>query len=98
MKDLRISKKFDASSVEYVDQNSFDYMYSTLNEEQHCVFNQMINGTNVFLTGNAGTGKSYVVKVFDMWCARNNINLIKTAPTGISAFEINGTTLHQQFR
>jgi len=33
-----------------------------------------------------------------MWCARNNINLIKTAPTGISAFEINGTTLHQQFR
>lgn len=94
---LKITNIFDASKVEYVDESSFDYMYSTLNDEQVAVFNQMINGTNVFLTGNAGTGKSYVVKVFDMWCENNNVNLVKTAPTGISAYEIGGATLHQQF-
>lgn len=73
-------------------------IYDTLNEEQKGVFERLINGENIFITGNAGTGKSYLVKAFSEWCVDNKYNLVKTAPTGIAALEIGGSTLHSQFR
>ncbi len=54
------------------------------------------SGKNVFLTGEAGTGKSYVVREF----IRKNRgrNLMVCAPTGIAALQVNGVTLHRAFR
>lgn len=35
-----------------------------LNQEQQKAFDLMLTGKNVFLTGNAGTGKSYLLNEF----------------------------------
>lgn len=74
------------------------HMYDTLNVEQKNVFERLINGENIFITGNAGTGKSYLVKAYNEYCTLNGIKLVKTAPTGVAANEIGGATLHHQFK
>ena len=73
-------------------------MYDTLNDEQKEVFKKLKNGENTFITGNAGTGKSYLVRAFAKWCDENGKTLVKTAPTGVAAIEIGGATLHSQFK
>lgn len=72
-------------------------LYETLNSGQKAIFDRLVKGENIFITGNAGTGKSYLVKAFDEWCDANKKNLVKTAPTGVAALEIGGATLHRQF-
>lgn len=71
---------------------------SNLNKDQKAVFDRLARGENIFITGNAGTGKSFLVKAFDEWCTNNKKNLVKTAPTGVAAMEIGGATLHSQFK
>lgn len=72
-------------------------IYASLNDEQKAVFNRLKNGENIFITGNAGTGKSYLVNAFSDYCDNEKISLIKTAPTGVAANEIGGATIHSQF-
>lgn len=52
------------------------------------------SGENVFLTGEAGTGKSYTVSRFVEWMRKERINYAITATTGIAASHINGYTIH----
>lgn len=49
-------------------------------------------GTNVFLTGTAGTGKSYTVNEI-----KESFNPLALAPTGIAATHVGGDTLHSFF-
>lgn len=49
----------------------------------------------IFLTGNAGTGKSYVVNKIVEQVGKQNV--ILTAPTGIAALNIGGITCHKMF-
>lgn len=74
------------------------YYRDRLGEEQRRIFQRMIAGENIFLTGNAGTGKSFLVDAFTEWCEENKINILKAAPTGIAACNIKGVTLHKLFR
>ena len=84
--------------------NKYNYpkSYNTLNEDQKLIFDMLIWGynnlKNFFLTGDAGVGKSYLINVLSEFCKLNAINLIKTAPTGIAAINIGGTTIHRQFK
>ncbi|XP_071788473.1 uncharacterized protein [Asterias amurensis] len=57
----------------------------------------------VFLTGGAGTGKSLLVKCIDYEATRifgsimrtpDDVSVMLTAPTGVAAFNINGSTVH----
>ena len=52
-------------------------------------------GYNVFLTGKAGTGKSFLVDYFVEKHPEKNI--IKCAPTGVAALRIGGATIHRTF-
>lgn len=52
-------------------------------------------GFNVFLTGKAGTGKSFLVDYFVEKHPEKNI--IKCAPTGVAALNIGGATIHRTF-
>lgn len=66
-----------------------------LTENQKKAYDAMMSGKNVFLTGEAGTGKSFVISTFLE--NNKNKNVLVTAPTGIAAINIHGSTLHRVF-
>lgn len=51
-------------------------------------------GKNVFLTGQAGSGKTYVLNQYIDWLRRHSIEPTITATTGIAATHIGGSTIH----
>lgn len=51
-------------------------------------------GHNVFLTGPAGSGKTYVLNSYISYLKSNNIPVAITASTGIAATHMNGRTIH----
>jgi ATP-dependent exoDNAse (exonuclease V) alpha subunit len=65
-----------------------------LNNEQLKVFNKVIEGNNIFLTGEAGSGKSFVIEAIKEWAKFNNKKMVITAPTGIAAQLAGGITIH----
>lgn len=73
-----------------------DVITANLTEEQLSALHLLESGVNVFLTGGAGTGKSYLINVFRKLNQRKNI--LVTAPTGVAAQNVNGATLHRTFR
>ncbi len=67
-----------------------------LREGQKKALEILESGENVFLTGEAGTGKSYVLNEF---LHRNSDkNIIVCAFTGIAAINVGGSTLHRVFK
>ena len=51
-------------------------------------------GHNVFLTGSAGSGKTFLINQFIAYLKSENINAGVTASTGIAATHISGRTIH----
>jgi ATP-dependent DNA helicase PIF1 len=51
-------------------------------------------GANVFLTGEPGSGKSYVAARYLAYLRRESIPVSITASTGIAAAQLGGTTIH----
>ncbi len=51
-------------------------------------------GKNVFLTGAAGTGKTYLLNQYINYLKSNQVRVAITASTGIAATHIQGTTIH----
>lgn len=49
---------------------------------------------NIFLTGQPGTGKTYLTNQYISWCLDNGKIPTITASTGIAAVHVGGTTLH----
>ena len=54
-------------------------------------------GRNVFLTGSAGTGKTYILNKYIQYLKEHGILPSIVAPTGIAASYIGGTTIHSFF-
>ncbi|XP_064415803.1 ATP-dependent DNA helicase PIF1 [Latimeria chalumnae] len=63
-----------------------------LSTEQSLVLSAVLSGKNVFFTGSAGTGKSYLLK--RIVGALPPKSTYATASTGVAACHIGGTTLH----
>lgn len=64
-------------------------------EEQLAAFELMENfDGNLFITGKAGTGKSYVLRYFK---AMTKQSYAVVAPTGIAALNVHGQTIHSFF-
>ena len=62
-----------------------------MNPEQQLALNDVVKGLNVFITGGAGVGKSFLVnKIFDV--IDKSIGIC--AMTGCAALLINGATVH----
>ena len=66
-----------------------------LNDEQQKALSTMLSGKNVFITGEAGTGKSTVVLEF---LRQTGKNAVVTAPTGRAAVNVGGVTIHSFFQ
>lgn len=67
-------------------------MYSYLSETQKSVVDSIENGDNVFITGAAGVGKSYLLNFLKEKFKNKSIHI--TATTGIAAVNVGGVTLH----
>ncbi|XP_062996335.1 ATP-dependent DNA helicase PIF1 isoform X1 [Elgaria multicarinata webbii] len=65
---------------------------ATLSQEQSMVLSAVLSGKNVFFTGSAGTGKSFLLKKIVASLPPNST--YATASTGVAACQIGGTTLH----
>jgi ATP-dependent exoDNAse (exonuclease V) alpha subunit len=70
---------------------------TNLKQKQAEALELMKSGKNVFLTGKAGTGKSFVTELFTEWAEENNKKILICAPTGIAALNIGGSTIHRAF-
>lgn len=51
-------------------------------------------GNNVFLTGAAGSGKTYVLNKYIQYLKKQHVTVAITASTGIAATHMNGKTIH----
>lgn len=51
-------------------------------------------GANVFLTGEPGAGKTYVINKYVAWLEAAGLQVAVTASTGIAATHIGGMTIH----
>lgn len=66
-----------------------------LDEEQNKALLLMeYSQKNMFITGKAGTGKSFLLEIFERATKKKTVKL---APTGIAALNIGGVTLHSAF-
>lgn len=69
-------------------------MYS---EKQQIFIDKVLSGSNVFLTGKAGTGKSFIVKEAIKLLQSKGKKVVALAPTGVAANNIGGQTIHSFF-
>lgn len=51
-------------------------------------------GHNIFLTGQAGSGKTFLLNEYIRFLKKNKIGVAVTASTGIAATHLNGSTIH----
>lgn len=62
--------------------------------KQEDAFDILKLGKNIFLTGSAGSGKTFLLNQYIRYLKKNNINVGITASTGIVATHLNGRTIH----
>lgn len=80
--------------VDEEDEEEVEKKEIILNFEQQSALTSFIKGSNIFLTGPAGTGKSVTLKKIIEHCESEGISFGVTATTGSAAFLIGGKTLH----
>lgn len=66
--------------------------------EQSQALDVMLSGKNCVLTGEAGTGKTFVTKQFVKKMRDMGKFVVVVAPTGIAAINIEGATIHSTFK
>lgn len=83
----------DTSKVPAAKKLHYNPTVGELTEEQIKILNAVLGGQNVFFTGSAGTGKSFLLK--KIISALPPDVTMATASTGVAACHIGGITLHQ---
>lgn len=72
-------------------------MSHKLSTKQQLFLDNIHAGKNIFLTGKAGTGKSYIVTKAIEILKQQGKNIVAIAPTGVAANNIGGQTIHSLF-
>ena len=68
---------------------------NALNEEQAAASRLALSGVNIFLTGAAGVGKSFLLRFIIQELEKLHSGQVAvTAPTGIAASHVQGVTIH----
>ena len=62
--------------------------------QQDEAFDLLKMGKNIFLTGAAGSGKTFLLNKYINYLRDNNVCVAVTASTGIAATHLQGTTIH----
>ena len=101
-KDLHVDM-FRSMAICKMSDEEFEEKKAQLTISQAEVFEKIAqHDTNtpmhLFITGGAGTGKSFLLRLLREQILRSNIhsmpNVLVAAPTGVAAFNINALTLH----
>lgn len=70
-------------------------------DSQRKIFMQVVQDlkldSTVFVSGAAGTGKSYLLRMLERYYRIHGYHVCKLAPTGVAAYNINGQTIHRFF-
>lgn len=61
---------------------------------QKQAFQILKQGENIYLTGPAGSGKTFLLNHFIKYLKKNNVGVAITASTGIAATHLGGITIH----
>lgn len=69
-----------------------------LSKNQQLFLKEVEDGKNVFLTGKAGTGKTFIVKKIIEQMKEQKRKFIAIAPTGVAANNLGGQTIHSLFQ
>lgn len=69
----------------------------TYSTKQNDFITAALSGRNIFLSGKAGTGKSFITKEAIKLLQDKGLNVIAVAPTGVAANNIEGATIHSTF-
>ena len=65
--------------------------------KQTTALNILKSGKNVFITGSAGTGKTYLLNLYNRYLKERRVYPTIVAPTGIAASHLGGQTIHSFF-
>lgn len=65
--------------------------------KQNTALNILKSGKNVFITGSAGTGKTYLLSLYTQYLKERRVYPAIVAPTGIAASHLGGQTIHSFF-
>ena len=80
------------------DSNDSDILLSSLSIEQQRAAERALSGHNLFITGSAGTGKSFLLKYIVQEARKQHHNhhdsVVITAPTGVAAINVGGSTIN----
>lgn len=68
-----------------------------LKSEQKKAYEIIMSGKDAFITGGAGTGKSYLLNKIISDLKRMGKQVMVCAPTGMAALNIDGATIHRTF-
>ena len=78
---------YPSLSLEGDQYRAYTFIIQNLNESKR-------KGLHFFVTGPAGTGKSYLLHSLLSWFEMSKIEFLVLASTGIAANNINGQTIH----
>ena len=68
-------------------------MYELSHDQVHCLYRVFLK-QNVFITGPAGTGKTFIGHIIYAMLTGMDKQVARTASTGVSAINIHGQTVH----
>ncbi|KAG1445638.1 hypothetical protein G6F46_012277 [Rhizopus delemar] len=84
-----------------VTRQELQLMLRSANDDQKSVDKQvkreMEHNSATFISGAAGTGKSFVLRILESHYRLKGYKVFKMAPTGVAAHNISGQTLHRFF-
>ena len=94
---INVDEYFENIKVEN-DAYDFEKETNDLNDEKKKALEVLISGKNIFLTGEAGTGKTYLINKYLDYLKKTNKNVLICAPTGIAAANyLGGVTINKAF-
>jgi ATP-dependent DNA helicase PIF1 len=76
------------------ERTQLELLASSLSPSQRIVYDEVLTGKSLFFTGEAGTGKSFLLDVIVKRARLQSVNVHVTASTGVAACAVGGTTLH----
>jgi len=92
LKEVFTQASFDSLSLIYHVEITKTSLFMDLTNEQEICVKVVLSGSNVFVTGSAGVGESYLIQYL-----RNMKKTTVLSFTGTSSLAINGQTLHSFF-